>query len=489
MSNTDWIMQKSPSPSGRKKFQVGTLTYTTAGLGALFFWLLWGDFCFFMLGVVWKNILPLQIKALSVPDWVIGLITVSIPSTLNTLLNPVISTTSDRFRSRWGRRRPFMMVATPFIAVFMMLLGLAPEIGRWFYEAGLGQWSGWSAGVITAGVIALLVFLFYTADLFVGTVFWYLFNDVVPHELMARFLALFRLVGSGAGVLFNYFIFPHAMERMSQIFFGAGLLYLVVFTLMCIFVKEGKYPPPEPLASRPHPWAWIKAYVRECTSKKIYILLYVHVVLWTLANICGVFSVFANLSLGLTMQQIGTLAAVTGAIQMFLTYPAGMLADRFHPLRLMLWMELAIVVLTPLGFVFLLTDFKPEVNYWILFVFALLNMPLNLLYAATLMPLYMRLFPREKFGQFCSFNAMSTALAAAIGGVLGGLFIGKMRNFWPESVYGENYYYRLIPAWDFFFSVIALLVLILLYREWRKTNVLETVSSEAPADCSNNKSS
>jgi len=463
-------MSDVPQPAAPKVYKAGTLTYTLGGLGALFFWLLWGDFCYILTGVIWRNILPLQIKALDAPDWVIGLVVTSIPAALNMLLNPVISTTSDRYRSRWGRRRPFIMVATPFIAVFLAIIGLSPDIGRWFHEGGLGQLSGWSLGAITVVVIAVTVFLFTVADLFVGTVFYYLFNDVVPPAFMARFLALFRLVGSGAGVFFNFFIFPHALERMSTIFLGAAVLYLVGVPLMCIFVKEGEYPPAERLAARSHPWDLIKAYVRECTSQKIYVLLYVHVTVWTIANICGVFSVFANLSLGLTMQQIGTLSAVTGAIQMFLIYPAGMLADRFHPLRLLVWMELAIVLVTPLGFVFLFTSFSPGVNYTVLFVFALINMPLSLLYQATLMPLYMRLFPRDKFGQFCSFNAICTASAASVGGVVGGLFIGQMQNRWPDEVYGENYYYRLIPAWDLFFSGLALLLLALLYREWLKRN-------------------
>jgi hypothetical protein len=203
------VIQNTPTyhSPGETTYSVGTLTYTKMGLVALFGWLLWGDFCFIMMGVVWRNILPLQIKELAVPDWVIGLITVSIPATLNMLLNPVISTTSDRFRSRWGRRRPFMMIATPVIAVLLAVIGLSPEIGKWFYEGGLGEMTGWSVGAITAGVIGLTVFMFCIADLFVGTLFYYLFNDVVPREVMARFLALFRLVGSGAGVFFNYFIF------------------------------------------------------------------------------------------------------------------------------------------------------------------------------------------------------------------------------------------------------------------------------------------
>jgi len=450
----------------KRVFQAGTLTYSAAGLGALFFWLLWGDFCFVLMGVVWRNVLPLQIKELAAPDWVIGLITVSIPSTLNMLLNPVISTTSDRFRSKWGRRRPFMMVATPFISFFLVILGLSPDIGRWLFDNGMGQLTGWSMGAISAAIIAFTVLLFCTADLFVSTVFYYLFNDVVPRPVMARFLALFRLVGTGAGVFFNFYIFPHALERMSTIFFGAAILYLVGFSLMCFFVKEGEYPPPEPLAPRKSPWPLIKAYVKECTSQKIYVLLYVHVMVWTMANVCGVFAVFSNLSLGLTMQQIGALSAVTGAMQMVLIYPAGMIADRFHPLRLLVGMEVAIVLLTPLGLVFLFTDFEPQVNYWILFAISILNLPLGLLYQATLMPLYMRLFPREKFGQFCSFNAMCIASMSALGGVVGGLFLSQMGKLWPASYYGENFYYRLIPAWDLLFSGLALLLLALLYKEW-----------------------
>lgn len=453
-----------------KIFRAGSLSYSLAGLCVIFFWLLWGDFCFVLTNHVWKSILPLQIKAMHMPDWIIGTIFVSLPSTLNVVLNPFISTSSDRHRSRWGRRRPFMLVATPLIAVFLALLGVSPDIGRWLHGTGLGELSGWSLGAITVSVIAVVVFLFYTADLFVGTLFYYLLNDVVPAEVMARFLALFRVAGSAATAFYNYFIFPHALEHTQMIFLCVALLYLVSFMMMCFFVKEGEYPPPEPLVGKSRNlMALGVAYFKECTHKKVYILLYIHVMIWTLANVCGVFFIFLNLSLGLGLKEIGTIAAASSVVTTLLTYPAGMFADRFHPLRLMIWIEVAIVAVTPLGLIWLFVDFSPTVNFYIVFAISIINLPLNVLYAATLMPLYMRLFPREKFGQFCSFNAICGALVSAFGGFIGGYFLDVMRRGWPDAIYGKNYAYRFIPAWDLFFSGLALLFLALLYWEWRKT--------------------
>ena len=36
------------------------------------------------------------------------------------------------------------------------------------------------------------------ANVFVGTIYWYLFNDVVPPQFLGRFWGLFRMVSTGA---------------------------------------------------------------------------------------------------------------------------------------------------------------------------------------------------------------------------------------------------------------------------------------------------
>jgi maltose/moltooligosaccharide transporter len=451
----------------QKTFHAGTLTYSLGGLFLLFFWLLWGDFCFSLMVVVWRSILPLQIRALDMPNWVIGVIAVSIPSILNVLLNPIISTASDRYRSRWGRRRPFMLIATPFIAIFLCLLGFSPDIGRWLHGSLVAQATGWSLGATTVGVIGFLLVLFYTADLFVGTVFWYFFNDVVPRAVMARFLGLFRMVGTGAGALYNYYIFPHALDHMRTIFIGVGVLYFVGFMMMCLIVKEGEYAPPKPReGSGRGLLAVIKGYVRGCTQQKLHKLLYLHIMFWAMASACRVFDVFLGLSLGLTLKDIGIIAAAVSVAAAVLTYPAGILADRFHPMRLMVWMKLSIVLVTPLNFVWLFTNYPASHNFWILVVLNVINLPLLLIYQASLMPLFMRLFPREQFGQFCSFIAICQAAIGALGGLLGGMFIDWMRVRFSSALFGPDFCYRLIPAWDLFFYGLGLLALALVYREW-----------------------
>lgn len=454
---------------GPKVFRVGTLSYTAGGLGALFFWLLWGDFCVTIMEAVWHSIVPLKIKELNAPNWAIGAIMVSLPQVLNTILNPIISTASDRYRSRWGRRRPFMMIATPFISILLCVIGFSPDIGKWLYGTALGQATGWSLGAVTVGVIALTIGLFRIAELFVGTLFYYLFNDVVPQKVIARFLALFKVVGTAAGALYNYFVFQHALTHMRIIFVAAGLLYFFGFMMMCLRVKEGEYPPPPPRSSsRKSAWAVIRAYAAECLGQKLYVLLYLHVVIWSLSGACEVFAVFLNLSLGVTLKQIGTIAAAVGVASSILAYPAGMLADRVHPMRLMILLKVGIAVVAPLNFVWLFTHYPPSVNFWILVALSVISLPLSLLYSATLMPLYMRLYPREQFGQFCSFMAVCHAAIGVVSGLVGGFFIDAMRRAFPDAVFGKDFCYRLMPAWRLFFVSIGLILLALLYREWRR---------------------
>ena len=107
------------------RFKVGTLIYSKAGLITLFLFLLWGDFCFTLMETVVPSIMPLKLNAMGASNWALGLIVTTIPNLMNTAINPFISFRSDRFRSKWGRRIPFLAGATPFLVVFLILLGYA----------------------------------------------------------------------------------------------------------------------------------------------------------------------------------------------------------------------------------------------------------------------------------------------------------------------------------------------------------------------------
>ena len=53
--------------------------------------------------------------------------------------------------------------------------------------------------------------------MFISSVYYYLFNDVVPAAFLGRFVALFGIVGSGAGFVFNLLVFPYAQTHDQTI--------------------------------------------------------------------------------------------------------------------------------------------------------------------------------------------------------------------------------------------------------------------------------
>ena len=52
-----------------------------------------------------------------------------------------------------------------------------------------------------------------------------------------------QVVGGTIGFLYNYYIFQYAESRMKEIFIATGIIYFVGIGMMCLFVKEGDYPP------------------------------------------------------------------------------------------------------------------------------------------------------------------------------------------------------------------------------------------------------
>jgi hypothetical protein len=253
---------------------------------------------------------------------------------------------------------------------------------------------------------------------------------------------------------------------MRAIFLGAAAVYFFGFTAMCLFIKEGQYPPPDSLGHSL--FARIKTYVKECLSHPLYRYLFTHNMFWNVASACGLFLVFLNLSLGMNLGQLGTLAAGVGLVQLVLSYPAAMLADRFHPLRILVWIKVGMVIIAPLNLIFLFVPMTPHQAYLTLIAISIIELPLGLLYDTVLQPMQMRILPKSRYGQFCSFNAIVQAGCRIGAAVLAGLFMSGMRSAFPDAVWGKDFCYRFIPVWKVPFLCIALVFLLLLYREWKR---------------------
>ena len=445
------------------RYRIGSIQYTKMGLVALFFWLLWGDFCFTLMETVVPSIIPLQLNSMNAPNWLIGLIVTSIPYGLTFFMNPVISVSSDRYRSRWGRRIPYLAMATPFVVICLILLGFSTPIGKFLHASVLPMMSEQTVILL---VIAVCMIAFQFFNIFITSVFYYLFNDVVPAAFLGRFMAMFRMVGALALVVYNGLIIGIADTHMPEIFLGAALLYLISFGMMTWKVKEPSYPPPEPLVKTPgnRVIASVRTYFRECFGHRIYWYFFLANACYAMSWPVGAYSPLLAKSVGVPLEMYGQITAVTGLVTVILFLPAGLLVDRFHPLRMLLGATVLILVGQAFWLYFLIAD--PGVgNARVLYiVFVSISVPITALYAAAELPMYMRLLSRERYGQYCSANAMFRSITIMLAGVASGGVIDLIAVYTVD----RDYAYRFVPIWIMVCFAGSLVFLTLLYREWQR---------------------
>jgi hypothetical protein len=168
-------------PSGKNPYQVGTLVYTKMGLVSVFFWLLWADFCFTLLEIVMPTLLPLSLHDAGASDSAIALVVGTIPSILNATICPFVSFWSDRHRGPKGRRIPFLLWPSPFVALFLILTGYSVDIGAWLHRFATAHTSlVFSRLSIILGVVIVSVIAFQFFNMFIASVYCYLWADVVP---------------------------------------------------------------------------------------------------------------------------------------------------------------------------------------------------------------------------------------------------------------------------------------------------------------------
>jgi MFS family permease len=301
----------------------------------------------------------------------------------------------------------------PPVVISMIGLAASPWLGSNLDHA-LGLFS---PGSDTSVLICLSVFwtLFAFADVLGNLILNALINDVVPQRVIGRFFGAFRALGLIAGMAFNYYLFDRAVAAYMPIFLGFGVFTVVALGLMCAKVREGSYPPPPP---DPKGWAEInreaKGYFQDCFGSSFYWLLFIAWALgstaWTPVNM---YSVLFSTEF-ITPTHYGNLLTLTFAASFVMAYPLGILADRFHPLRLGI-VALALYALATLwGGLYATTPLKFDIAF-------VLHGVLSGAFMTATASILQRLLPRLKFAQFAS--------AAGVFVCLCNIFIGPLAGF------------------------------------------------------------
>ena len=464
------------APDGTKLYHCGPLTYTKAGLAVLFAWLLWGDFCFTLMESVVPNILPLKLKALGASNTTMALILSVLPGVLNMTVCPWVSSASDRHRGRWGRRIPYILWTLPFLTISLTLLGWSEDLTKLLIQV-VPPLARVAPATITVVLIAVFVVSFAFFNMFVGSVFWYLFNDVVPPQFLGRFMGLFRIIGSVATILFFKYIFKHGETHTREIFTGAALLYFVGFGLMCLRVKEGPYPPPPDDVANQGLAAGIRAFVKQSFSARFYWYFYLMQTFWVAGGAMNMFIVFFNQEMGLTLDQIGDINAYGTGAMLAATWFTAIFVDRWHPLRIKAYLCVFAATTGFGAWVWLTMTLPAEVFFWLSLGGLLVTRFSFTLGEQCAIPIFMRLMPKSLYGQFSSANAMVRTLG---GTLMGGMLAGVCMDGLKWAYDGSDFAYRWVWLWGWLFMIVSSFFVCMGYREWKRLGGDDNYRPPAP---------
>ena len=268
-------LDTSPPPID-DKYRCGTLVYTKAGLFILFSWLIWGGVCFSLFeNQGGTGILTLYLQdSFHVSNLQVNIMFNIIPMCIGTVMTPIISFKSDRTRSRFGRRMPYILFSAPFLVLFAAAIGFSDDIFS-YCKTHFSEASFITPTTVAMIVVGLLTIGYSFFNEFVATVFYYVVPDVVPQAFIGRYQGISNFFGQAAGFFTNLFIVPYQLTHLKAVHVGLAILYFVSFTLLCLRVKEGKYPPVTDVTEKTSLIDQVKLYFRECFIHPIYILFYI----------------------------------------------------------------------------------------------------------------------------------------------------------------------------------------------------------------------
>jgi maltose/moltooligosaccharide transporter len=435
------------------KFTIGTLSYDKRALFVLFFWLMWNDFSF-MLGEQLNSLTRVLMRDRGASYTLITAFA-TIGGLMGMWINPVFSTWSDRFRSPFGRRRPFLIAVAPIAAITIISIPFAPD----FYHF-LMRFEGMAAilnripingEVLFIGIASIIDGLFNAVLL---AIFSYFYWDVVPQSVLGRFNSIARIVTVAAGMVWSFFIVGYAEHHPKEVYIAVSLVCTTIYVVSLIMVKEGEYPPPEPRKSK-SVFEPIREYVKDCYSKPYYLWIFVGTLCYQLGGAGNNFIFFylredLGMDLGTTGWIQGIGSTVVTAFGVLLGYSAGSLIDRVKPIRVIPATFFVWSLLMLISF-FVIRD---KISAAVMASLIGIN---GFVFGVALGAVTVQLFPREKLGQFCSAQAF---FYQTIIMVLSPLLIAP---FFDWLKFNRGAY-----LWSAFFYFVAALITVKVYFNWKK---------------------
>jgi len=140
------------------------------------------------------------------------------------IIQPLIGSASDRMRSKWGRRRPFMLVAVPISSLFLLLTPLCAHLPH---------------NTRLAAMIAC-IFLFTVTFNIAQDPYNALMPDITPEPQRGRVTGISMFIFLLGQVVLVFL--PEKMVSTEAKFGICALMMLITTLVTCITVREPDHP-------------------------------------------------------------------------------------------------------------------------------------------------------------------------------------------------------------------------------------------------------
>ena len=266
-------------------------------------------FGFLGISVIWplfNSLIPPFLEDLGLSAFVVGFI-LTWDNLINMFVQPWVGARSDRTRSRWGRRKPWLMAGAPLAAVFFILVPFVRTNFALIALAILGTNIGMA--LFRSPTVAYL-------------------GDLYPAEQRSKANGVINLMGGvgGAIALFG----GGALFKMGVPlpFIVGALLLLIAIGVVLAFVHEPAAPETTMAEAAPGVWDSLREVSRGDNPNGMYILLAIFC--WFIAwnAVEAFFTLYVRNVLGIAVGSGTQMLTAFAAMLILFAIPSGLIATR-----------------------------------------------------------------------------------------------------------------------------------------------------------------
>ena len=247
------------------------------------------------------------------------------------------------------------------------------------------------------------------------------------------------------GTVPGYFsIRNYVTTHLPWVYTIVAVIVFVGLMLMSLLVKEGTYPPVEEKKS---PLKATFSYFKECfASNRFYWWFFLATAMNEVSVLCrALYNIlFVTKDICVPEAEYFKIGGICGTIALITLLPMGYLVDKFRPLKVYVIGMVLVIVTNIYAFFFCMNTATYMIVAFALSVSYCVQNSCNI-------PLYIEVLPKDRYGQFCSAQAIFRSVLTFAVNAVAGVFI---------LYFG----YRYLFVWDALFTIFALFCTIMLIK-------------------------